>query len=203
MFCAGLTGGIGAGKTAAAEMFASRGVLVVDADEVGRDLTAPGGIGVAAAVAALGKWAAAEDGGLNRALIRRRVFADAELRRKLEAALHPLIRTESLRRLSAGENGIYGMLSAPLLLESGAMAELCDRVVVVDCDLELQVARAAKRDGADAAQIRAIAAAQMQRAERLARADDVLENNGSLAELEMQVAKLHRKYEGLAREKRG
>ena len=92
------------------------------------------------------------------------------------------------------------MLSAPLLFESGVMAKLCDRIAVVDCDLELQIARAVSRDGADAAAIRRIAAAQMPRRERLARADDVLENSGSLAELEKRVAELHRKYEGLARQ---
>ena len=175
--------------------------LVVDADTVGRDLTAAGGAGVSAATAALGEWAAAADGGLNRQLIRGRVFSDPDLRRKLEAALHPLIRAESLRRLSAAEEGApYGMLSAPLLFESGVMAELCDRIAVVDCDLELQIARAASRDGVDAAEIRRIAAAQMPRRERLARADDVLENSGTLAELEKRVAELHRKYEGLARQ---
>ena len=200
MFCAGLTGGVGAGKSAAAEMFAARGVLVVDADTVGRDLTAAGGAGVAAATAALGEWAAAADGGLNRQLVRERVFSDPDLRRKLEAALHPLIRAESLRRLAAAGSAPYGMLSAPLLFESGVMAELCDRIAVVDCDLELQIARAASRDGADAAAIRRIAAAQMPRRERLARADDVLENSGTLAELEKRVAELHRKYEGLARQ---
>ena len=200
MFCAGLTGGVGAGKSAAAEMFAARGVLVVDADTVGRDLTAAGGAGVAAAIAALGEWAAAADGGLNRQLVRERVFSDPDLRRKLEAALHPLIRAESLRRLAAAGSAPYGMLSAPLLFESGVMAELCDRIAVVDCDLELQIARAASRDGADAAAIRRIAAAQMPRRERLARADDVLENSGTLAELEKRVAELHRKYEGLARQ---
>ena len=200
MFCAGLTGGVGAGKSAAAEMFAARGVLVVDADTVGRDLTAAGGAGVAAAIAALGEWAAAADGGLNRQLVRERVFSDPDLRRKLEAALHPLIRAESLRRLAAAGSAPYGMLSAPLLFESGVMAKLCDRIAVVDCDLELQIARAASRDGADAAAIRRIAAAQMPRRERLARADDVLENSGTLAELEKRVAELHRKYEGLARQ---
>ena len=200
MFCAGLTGGVGAGKSAAAEMFAARGVLVVDADAVGRDLTAAGGAGVAAATAALGEWAAAADGGLNRQLVRERVFSDPDLRRKLEAALHPLIRAESLRRLAAAGSAPYGMLSAPLLFESGVMAELCDRIAVVDCDLELQIARAASRDGADAAAIRRIAAAQMPRRERLARADDVLENSGTLAELEKRVVELHRKYEGLARQ---
>ena len=200
MFCAGLTGGVGAGKSAAAEMFAARGVLVVDADAVGRDLTAAGGAGVAAATAALGEWAAAADGGLNRQLVRERVFSDPDLRRKLEAALHPLIRAESLRRLAAAGIAPYGILSAPLLFESGVMAALCDRIAVVDCDLELQIARAASRDGADAAAIRRIAAAQMPRRERLARADDVLENSGTLAELEMRVVELHRKYEGLARQ---
>ena len=201
MFCAGLTGGVGAGKSAAAEMFAARGVLVVDADTVGRDLTAAGGAGVSVATAALGEWAAAADGGLNRQLIRGRIFSDPDLRRKLEAALHPLIRAESLRCLSAAAGSApYGMLSAPLLLESGVMAELCDRIAVVDCDLELQIARAASRDGVDAEDIRRIAAAQMPRRERLARADDVLENSGTLAELEKRVAELHRKYEGLARQ---
>ena len=204
IFCAGLTGGIGAGKSAAAEMLTARGAWVVDADIAGRDLTAPGGAGVAAARKALGAWAVAPDGGLDRKAVRARVFADPALRRALEAALHPLIREETTRRLRAGaerEGFSYAVLSAPLLLESGALADLCDRILVVDCDLELQIERAARRDGADAEEIRRIAAAQMTRAQRLARADDVLDNNGGWEELDAQAAETHRKYEGLAREK--
>ena len=207
MFCVGLTGGIGAGKSAVSAMLRSRGALVADADAVGRALTAPGGAGVAAVRAALGGWTVAPDGGMNREAVRREVFADAAMRKRLEAALHPLIRAETIRRLDEGlsakkgKGGAYGVLSAPLLLESGVMTDLCDRILVVDCDLDLQIARAARRDGRDAAEIRTIAAAQLGRAERLARADDVLENNGGLAELELRVAALHRKYGRMAREK--
>ena len=204
MFCAGLTGGVGSGKSEAARMFSALGARVVDADAVGRDLTVAGGAGVAAALGALGDWAADAEGGLNRELVRARVFADAGLRGRLEAALHPLIRKEAARRLRTGAEGGegYAMLCAPLLLESGTMAELCDRIAVVDCAVDLQVERAMRRDGSDAAGIRRIVAAQLGREERLARADDVLENDGDLEELRRGVAALHAKYERLAREKR-
>ena len=207
MFCAGLTGGVGSGKSEAARMFSALGARVVDADAVGRDLTVAGGAGVAAALGALGDWAADAEGGLNRELVRARVFADAGLRGRLEAALHPLIRKEAARRLRTGAEGAeggegYAMLCAPLLLESGTMAELCDRIAVVDCAVDLQVERAMRRDGSDAAGIRRIVAAQLGREERLARADDVLENDGDLEGLRRRVAALHAKYERLAREKR-
>ena len=188
-------------------MFSALGVCVVDADVVGRNLTRAGGEGVAAARAALGDWAVNAAGELNRELVRERVFAEADLRRRLESALHPLIRRESLRRLRAAktegvEGAGYVVLSAPLLLESGTMADLCDRIAVVDCAVELQVARAMRRDGSDAEGIRRIISAQLPRAARLSRADDVLENNGGLEELRRGVAELHAKYERLAREKR-
>ena len=220
MFCVGLTGGIGAGKSAVSALLAARGARVADADAVGRALTAPGGAGAAAVRAALGEWTASADGGMNREAVRRKVFADPSLRKKLEAVLHPLIRAETIRILAEptgpterlgrtgrtkkngdGDGAGYGILSAPLLLESGALTDLCDRILVVDCDLDLRVARAAARDGTDASEIRLIASAQLSRGERLARADDILENNGGMAELEFRVSELHRKYEKLARDK--
>ena len=225
IFCVGLTGGIGAGKSAVSALLAARGARVADADAIGRALTAPGGAGAAAVRTALGEWTTAADGGMNREAVRRKVFADPSLRKKLEAVLHPLIRTETIRILSeptgrvgrsgrtgrAEKNGDgdgagdgvcgYGILSAPLLLESGALTDLCDRILVVDCDLDLRAARAAARDGTDASEIRLIASAQLSRGERLARADDILENNGGMAELEFRVSELHRKYERLARDK--
>ena len=226
MFCVGLTGGIGAGKSAVSALLAARGARVADADAIGRALTAPGGAGASAVRTALGDWTASADGGMNREAVRRKVFADPSLRKKLEAVLHPLIRAETIRILSeptersgrtgqggGGGNGDgdgdgagdgvcgYGILSAPLLLESGALTDLCDRILVVDCDLDLRVARAAARDGTDAVEIRLIASAQLSRGERLARADDIVENNGGMAELELRVSELHRKYERLAREK--
>ena len=223
MFCVGLTGGIGAGKSAVSALLAARGARVADADAVGRALTAPGGAGATAVRTALGEWTMAADGGMNREAVRRKVFADPSLRKKLEAVLHPLIRAETIRILSEptgpterlgrvgrtgraekngdGDGAGYGILSAPLLLESGALTDLCDRILVVDCDLDLRVARAAARDGTAASEIRLIASAQLSRGERLARADDILENNGGMAELELRVSELHRKYERLARDK--
>ena len=223
MFCVGLTGGIGAGKSAVSALLAARGARVADADAIGRALTAPGGAGASAVRTALGDWTASADGGMNREAVRRKVFADPSLRKKLEAVLHPLIRTETIRILSEptgrvgrsgrvgrvgrtkkngdGDGAGYGILSAPLLLESGALTDLCDRILVVDCDLDLRAARAAARDGTDASEIRLIASAQLSRGERLARADDIVENNGGMAELELRVSELHRKYERLARDK--
>lgn len=204
VFCVGLTGGIGAGKSAASALLAEHGARVIDADDLGRALTAPGGAGVGAARTALGAWAVAPDGGLNRPVVRARVFADPALRRKLEAALHPLIRAEAVRRLTAMAQRAdfsYAVLSAPLLLETGGLTALCDRIAVVDCAEALQAERAARRDGTTPAEVRRIVAAQWPRERRLARADDVLDNNGDRTALAAQAAALHRRYEKLAREK--
>lgn len=188
----GLTGGIGSGKSAAADFLAARGAVVVDTDAISRELTAPGGGAIAPLAQAFGPAALAGDGGLDRAAMRRRVFADEAERRRLEAILHPLIRAECARRLEAAR-GPYAVLVVPLFFESGAWAGRVGRVVVVDCPEALQVVRTAARSGLSEAEVRAIMATQWPRWRRLQAADEVLWNGGSLEALRAQCDALDRR----------
>ena len=192
-FVVGLTGGIGSGKSAAADAFAALGVSVVDTDAIAHELTAPGGVAMPGLVAAFGAEVAAVDGALDRARMRRLVFADPAARERLEAILHPLIRTLSAERCRLALSP-YVILAVPLLVESGTYRERCDRIVAVDCPEGLQICRVMARNGLAEAEVRAIMATQASRGERLAVADDVITNDHDLANLEKQVGELHRKY---------
>ncbi|HKA41764.1 MAG TPA: dephospho-CoA kinase [Burkholderiales bacterium] len=194
----GLTGGIGSGKSAAARMFEELGAAIVDTDQIAHELTRPGGAAMSAIRDRFGPEYIAGDGGLERTRMRRLVFQDAKAKQKLEAILHPLIRQETRARIAAATQP-YAVAVVPLLLETGAYREFTDRVLVVDCAEDRQVQRAARRGGVTEDDVRAIMAAQLPRAERLARADDVLSNDGSLACLRRQVQQLHGKYMELAR----
>ena len=197
-FCVGLTGGIGSGKSSAARIFDELGAAVVDTDEISHELTRPGGAALAAIRSAFGEEYVAADGSLVRASMRQRVFSDAAARRKLEAILHPLIRREVLTRVTAARRP-YVMIVVPLLLETGAYRDLIQRILVVDCSEDAQVARPMNRSGLAEAEVRAIMAAQAPRATRLAAADDVLLNDGDLAALRRAADALHRRYLALAR----
>jgi dephospho-CoA kinase len=197
-FCVGLTGGIGSGKSSAAHIFDELGAAVVDTDEISHALTRPGGAALAAIRSAFGDEYVAEDGGLERATMRQRVFSDATARQKLEAILHPLIRKEAWARV-AGAMEPYVVIVVPLLLETGAYRDLIDRVLVIDCGEDAQVARTMERSGLGEAEVRAIMAAQAPRAVRLAAADDVLVNDGDLAALRRGAGMLHQRYLALAR----
>lgn len=200
----GLTGGIGSGKSAAAERFVKRGAAVVDTDVVARELTAPGGAGIAPLRAAFGDALLTSDGALDRTQMRRLAFADPAARARLEAILHPLIRAECeerMRRL-ANADFPYAVLVVPLLVESGTYRERVDRVCVVDCPEEIQLARVAARNGLAPVEVQAIMAAQASRAQRLAAADDVIDNAAGLAELDVRIAELHEKYRAMAKNSR-
>ena len=197
-FCVGLTGGIGSGKSSAARIFDELGAAVVDTDEISHELTRPGGAALAAIRSAFGEEYVTADGGLARASMRRRVFSDAAARRNLEAILHPLIRREVLTRVTAARRP-YVMIVVPLLLETGAYRDLIQRILVIDCGEDAQVARTMKRSGLAEAEVRAIMAAQAPRAARLAAADDVLLNDGDLTALRRAADALHRRYLALAR----
>jgi dephospho-CoA kinase len=196
----GLTGGIGSGKSAAEKLFADLGAAVVDVDVIAHELTGPGGAAMPALAAAFGPSVLAADGSLDRATMRALAFADPASRKRLEAILHPLIRAESERRCrqALASGAPYVILTVPLLVESGDYRQRVDRVLVVDCDDELRVARIAARSGLARDEIERIMAAQCSRAERLTAADDIIDNNGSPGRLAEQVAKLHREYLGLA-----
>jgi len=192
----GLTGGIGSGKSAVAQAFAALGAGITDTDLLAHALTAPGAPGHAAVLAAFGPDFRLPDGTLDRARLRRLVFDDAAARGRLEAILHPLIRAAA-RREVATWTGPYGLLVVPLLYERGGLSTV-DRVLVVDCPEDEQVRRVVARSGLPAADVRAIMATQLPRADRLARADDVLDNAGLPAAILPQVAELDRRYRALA-----
>ena len=198
MLVIGLTGGIGSGKTSAADLFAEHGAAVIDTDAIAHGLTAPGGTALPVLGEVFGPGYLSPEGGLDRARMRKLVFSDPIARKKLETVLHPMIREEVRARIRAVTQP-YAIVVVPLLLETGAYRELTDRVLVVDAPEEEQVARAARRSNLGENEVRDIMAAQMPRAERLARADDVLTNDRGLAHLRRQVAQLHSKYLDLAR----
>jgi dephospho-CoA kinase len=197
-FRVGLTGGIASGKSTVARFFAALGIPVVDADEIAREVVAPGQPLLARIVERFGPRVLARDGSLDRAAMREQVFADPNARATLEALTHPVIRAEVERR-SSGVRGPYLLVAIPLLVEKN-LVETVDRVLVIDCDEALQIRRLQARDGATLAQAQAILRAQASRAARLQAADDVILNTGDLHQLRDQVAVLHRKYLDLARQ---
>jgi len=192
-----LTGGIGSGKSAAADEFAALGATLVDTDAIAHELTGKGGAAVAGIERIFGKDFIAE-GSLNRKHMRDRVFADPAAKRSLERLLHPMIRDESARRIAAA-TGPYVVHVVPLLIESPDYRGRVDRVLVVDCPEEAQVERVRARSGLSEDEVRRIMRSQVSRAERLAAADDVIDNGGSRDALRRQVAALHQKYLQFAR----
>ncbi len=193
-YCVGLTGGIGSGKSAVAERFSRLGAAVIDTDVIAHELTAPGGGAIAAIIDAFGNDVVASTGALDRAAMRKRVFADPGARKRLEAILHPMIRAEVAQRLSTGA-APYTVLVVPLLVENlKAYRPLLDRIVVVDCEPGQQLARTAQRPGLDHAQANAILAAQVNSRERLRFADDVIDNRGDFSGLDSQIELLHGDY---------
>lgn len=196
-FTVGLTGGIGSGKSTVARAFEALGVEVVDADALAHRLTAPGGAAIPAIRAAFGPEVIDARGALDRARMRRVVFADPAARKRLEAILHPMIRAET-DRLAQGAASAYVILMIPLLVESGEPRSRCDRVLVVDCPEAEQIRRVIARSGLAQAEVEAIMASQASRAQRLATADDVVDNAGDAAAIAPQVEALHRRYVDLA-----
>lgn len=193
MFAVGLTGGIGSGKSTVAELFAELGVTVIDTDVIARELTVPDSAALKAIQDAFGSAVVRADGSMDRARLRRRVFADPEARRTLETILHPRIR-QAVTRALAGLPAPYALIVIPLLVETGAYAEMLDRVLVVDCPVETQIARVMARNDFTRAEVEAVLAAQAERAARRAAADDVIDNTGSPAQLREHVRALHARY---------
>ena len=196
-YTVGLTGGIGSGKSVVAGLFAKRGVAVIDTDEIAHELTRPGGEAIGPIRAAFGANLIGADGALDRDAMRKLAFGDAEARKKLEGILHPLIRRESARRRERAKSP-YAILVVPLLVEGGVDRSRYARVLVVDCTEVQQVERAMRRSGLSEKEVRAILAAQATREQRLARADDVIDNSGTPEALERQVSYLDEKYLTLA-----
>lgn len=196
-YVVGLTGGIGSGKTTVADAFAALGVEVVDADCLAHQLSAAGQPGFAAVVAAFGRGVLQPSGELDRAALRRLVFADAAARARLETALHPLIEAELVRRVE-GWHGPYGIVVVPLLLEHTGLRSRVNRVLVVDCTEAEQVRRVGARNGLTPSEVHAIMATQLDREQRLAAADDVVGNSGPADAIAPQVRMLDRRYRELA-----
>jgi dephospho-CoA kinase len=192
----GLTGGIASGKSTVAEIFAGLGIPVIDTDVIAREVVAPGMPSLASIRHEFGDTVFTEDDELDRSALRRIVFADEDARRRLEAILHPLIQAETLRQADAA-GGPYQVIVVPLLVGS-ALVTFVDRVLVVDCDEATQIRRLVARDGESEGQARRMLAAQSSRAERLAIADDIVQNEGDLAVTRAEVAKLDRTYRKLA-----
>jgi dephospho-CoA kinase len=192
-YVVGLTGGIGSGKTTVADLFVGQGAALVDTDAIAHELTAAGGAAMPLLREAFGDSIVGGDGALDRAAMRRLVFADAGARTRLESILHPMIRTLSDERCRAA-SAPYVILAVPLLVESGQYRERCNRILVVDCPESLQIERVMARSGLSRAEVEAILAAQATRQQRLAIADDVVNNDGERTFLYQQIARLHLKY---------
>lgn len=188
-----LTGGIGSGKSAAATRFAALGAEVIDTDDISRELTGPGGGAMDAIISRFGPSMVAPDGRLRRDRMRTLVFGDAKARQDLEDILHPMIRDVVRKRIAASK-AAYVVLVVPLLVETGGYRSLAGRVAVVDCSEQTQIERTISRSGLSRAAVERILAAQATRGQRLAAADDVIGNEGSIAELDEQIRALHKTY---------
>jgi dephospho-CoA kinase len=199
----GLTGGIGSGKSTLARMLVERGAALIDTDAIARELTAAGGAAISAIRVEFGDEVIGADGAMDRPVVRARAFADPKWRQRLEALLHPLIwqrATQSAEALAA--NAPYLVFDVPLLAENAARTQRFDRVLLVDCPVQLQVARVVQRAILGRTEVDAIVAAQASRAQRLALADDVVFNGAGLKELEQHALRLHALYSGLAGERK-
>lgn len=194
----GLTGGIGSGKSEASKRFAERGVLVVDADVVAREVVEPGEPALQEIATHFGPDILDADGNLNRAMLREVIFSNPTEKQWLESLLHPIINAE-IRRQLAGATSMYAILASPLLLETQQF-NLVDRILVIDTSEQHQLERASHRDKNNEAQIKAIMQTQLSRQERCARATDIIQNHGSIDELDEQVEKLHHLYLKLAQQ---
>lgn len=192
MFVVGITGGIGSGKTAVTNLFAELGITIVDADIAARVVVEKGRPALAAIAEHFGPTMLKVDGTLDRAAMRTRIFANAEDKRWLEGLLHPRINEEIQQQLKTAGSP-YVILVSPLLIE-GDQHKFCERILVVDVPEEVQLQRTIQRDNNDAEQVKRIMASQATRAQRLQRADDVIENAGSLDELRKEVEQLHQRY---------
>ncbi len=200
-FVVGLTGGIGSGKSAVSHLFAELGIDVVDADVVAREVVEPGTPALIAIAGRFGETILTENGSLNRPALRKRVFENEDDKNWLNALLHPAIRTEMQKQLKNATSP-YVIFSVPLLIENG-LDSLADRVLVVDCSEDTQLERATLRDGSNIETIKSIMASQATRQQRLAKAQDVIDNNGELSALPDQVKSLHQQYMQQSAQKTG
>jgi dephospho-CoA kinase len=196
-FAIALTGGIASGKSATAQRFAQHGVPVFDADVIARDLVGAGQPALREIAAVFGRESLTAAGELDRARLRKIVFAEASARKKLEAILHPRIRAELIGQVRTCRSD-YCVLAIPLFVECRADYAWVERVLCTDAPRAVQLERLLHRHGIDAATAQGMLDAQVSRAERLALADDVIDNTGPLSALDAAVARLHQRYLQLA-----
>ncbi len=194
MYIVGLTGGIGSGKSEAARIFAELGVPIVDVDIISHELTANGQATLKEIADTFGEAVLNDDGSLNRAALRQKVFTDCEARKKLEAILQPAIYNKAIERLQENASAPYQILAIPLLFESDRYLYIINRSLVIDSDTKLQITRASKRDGLLEADIQKIIDVQMPREKRNALADDIILNDGLIEELKEKIKQVHEKY---------
>jgi dephospho-CoA kinase len=196
----GLTGGIGSGKSTVADALVARGAALVDTDQIAHALTAPGGAAIEPIRQAFGDAVIAPDGRMDRTAMRERAFSDPQARKLLESILHPLIRAGTDAGIAAAlQNAApYVLVAIPLLVEGGGARGRFDRVLVVDCPADVQVERVMRRSGLARTQVDAIMAAQATREQRLAMADDVVDNGGSPDALPAQVERIDALYRRLS-----
>ncbi|WP_299185856.1 dephospho-CoA kinase [uncultured Psychrobacter sp.] len=197
----GLTGGIGSGKSAASDWFAAQGIDIIDADVIAHEVVKKGSPTLRKIQKKLGEWVIDAEGHMDRAAVRTHVFANPAALIDLEAITHPAIREAAKQQLAASTSP-YIILSAPLLIEAAeaGLANLCQRILVIDVDEETQLARASLRDEQSMVKIKAIMANQLHRTERNQHADDLVVNEKDLASLHQQLEPLHQKYLKLAQQ---
>lgn len=195
----GITGGIGAGKTALTDYLANKGIVIVDADVVAREVVQPRSKALDAIKAEFGAQLIQADGNLDRAQLRKIIFADEQKKLWLNNLLHPLIRESLISQLQQA-NSDYVVLSAPLLFENG-LEKYCDATLLVDVPVSVQVTRTTSRDGVDEAQVQSIIAAQMSREEKQQKADFIINNDRELSQTLAELEQLDKKFATLAKAK--
>ncbi|MGZ8251790.1 MAG: dephospho-CoA kinase [Methylophilaceae bacterium] len=194
MYVVALTGGIGAGKSEVSRIFASLGVPIVDVDVISRQLTSAGQPIVQQIAETFGKEFLTDDGALNRAVMRERIFSVDADRKKLEAILHPVIHATAMRELFKNSDAPYQVLAIPLFFETNRYSGMVKNTLLVDCEESQQISRTMQRNGMSESDVRAIIAAQASRSFRRALANDIIDNHGSLEELAEKVKEKHEKY---------
>ena len=190
MLKVGLTGGIGSGKSTVAKSLQAKGITLVDADQIAREVVAPGEAALLSIKETFGPEIILENGSLNRSALKQRIFSDPAAKKQLEDILHPSIRQRILQRIDEAANTPYVVADIPLLVENN-YPQYFDRVIVVDCTEAQQIARVKSRDNMPDTQIKSIMQSQASRQQRLEAATDVVDNTGDLASLKTQVEKLH------------
>lgn len=194
MYTVALTGGIGCGKSEATSAFAKLGTPIVDLDVISHELTTPNSAIIEQISTTFGQTYVTKTGTLNRVKMRQLVFHNATARMQLNAILHPAIYEVAIKTLQSHANAPYTILSIPLLDKNGPYTPIINRILVIDCNEDVQIKRVKQRSNLTEAEVKQIIQAQLPRQDRLMMADDLIQNNDGIEELRQKVAKLHQKY---------